>query len=414
MQEAVNGEQLRANISTTTAMERIFWACFEDLPNDVKSCFLYLVTAGNSVVVKARWIVRMWIGEGFVKPQKGKTMEEVGHGYMKELALRCLVQVALRDDVGGIMEVRVHGSLHGFLLLEAREAGFVEIHDIHNAFVPPSARRLSFQIYGGRYSRFPSMLPKLRSFVSLGNSDLDPSNTRVDSTGAEKELYDLKFLLASKFLRVLVVTGGQRVNELPEEIGNLLELRCIFIDSPELKKFPSSVKRLLNLQTLAINGTGVKTIDPGFWKIKTLRHVVASSLTLPESLEEDLPELQTLVDVKAPEGQKWDDHSCPLRRMRNLRELELEGIQAEHHRVALESALQEMHLLVSVTLRGDELPSCVYTAENLRFLELIQLYGRVDWPSGPLNVHMLRPNLRNVTLQPVEDVPQRIFAELQG
>jgi hypothetical protein len=402
------GSDIQASMSPSTAMERIFWACFEDLPNDIKPCYLYFVTLGKNVI-DAKLIVLMWIAEGFIKPRKGKTMEEVGHRYVKELALRGLIHIYSRDNVGGIWQVKVHSSLHGFLQSESREAGFAEVHDIHHVFVPPSARRLSFQIYGGRYTTFTKKLPKLRSIISLGRHDL-PIDRR-DSTGADKEIFDLKFLLGSKFLRVIVLTA-QRITELPKDIGQLLELRCLFIGSQELKHLPSSIKKLLNLQTLSIGDTGVQSIDAGFWKIKTLRYVNASNLILPESLEEQLGELQTLGGVKPPQGQEWKVHNCPLHKMRKLRVLFLEGIQHEYHGAALESALKEMHLLVIVSLKGDLLPLCVFTAKNLRFLEEIQLGGKVNWPNGALNVRMLRPNLRLFGAEPYADVPDHIKREM--
>uniref|UniRef100_A0ACD5ZNU1 Uncharacterized protein n=1 Tax=Avena sativa TaxID=4498 RepID=A0ACD5ZNU1_AVESA len=408
-----SGDQRTSSLqSISTSLERIFWASFEDLSNNIKSCFLYFVIVGKNAVVDAREIVRMWIGEGFIRPHKGKTMEEVGDRYMKELALRCLIQVHSRDNSGGIANVKLHSSLHGFLQCEAREDGFVEVHDIHDVFVPPSARRLSFQIYGGRYTTFTSKLPKLRSFISMGNGDTD-HEARFDSTGAEKLFYDLKFLLGSKFLRVIVL-GGERVKELPKAIGKLLELRYLCVKSQELKVLPSSIKRLFKLQTLDIKATGVQRVDPGFWKIKTLRHVIASNLALPAvSLEEELSELQTLVGVTPPQGQTWSHHSCPLHKMSKLRILWLERIQHEYHRSALECALQEMHLIVSVTLQGDLLPSSVFTAKNLRFLEEIRLQGRVDWPRGALNARMLRPNLRQTAVDSTEPMPPHIIEELQ-
>jgi hypothetical protein len=72
------GSEIQASMSPSTAMERIFWACFEDLPNDIKPCYLYFVTLGKSLI-DAKVIVLMWIAEGFIKPRKGKTMEDVGH-----------------------------------------------------------------------------------------------------------------------------------------------------------------------------------------------------------------------------------------------------------------------------------------------------------------------------------------------
>jgi hypothetical protein len=303
-----------ADLPTRTAIERIFWASFEDLPNDLKSCFLYFAVIPKSTLIDASEIVRMWIGEGFIKPQKGRTMEELGHDYLKELALRCLVRIGSTNTVGSIKRVGVHRSLHGFLQSEAREAGLIEVHDIHDAFVPPSARRLCLQTNGGRYTTFTNKFHKLRSFICIGNKAEDPIK---DSTGKNKVLYDLKFLLGSKFLRLIVVQGP-RIKELPKEIGNMMHLRHLTVDSNDLTDLPPSIRGLLNLQTLYIKNTNVQKIDPGFWKIKTLRHVIAAKLTLPETLPEELGELQTLHGVMPAEGMGWDQHNCPLHKMTKL------------------------------------------------------------------------------------------------
>lgn len=129
----------RANMcSTKRAMEMVFWTSFEDLPNDLKSCFLYLSCCNKSLSHHANNVVRMWIAEGFIKqPKDGKTMEELGHNYLKELVLRCLVEVEEVKAGGGIELIRVHKSLMGLLQSEVHDAGFMEIHDLNDDLVPP-------------------------------------------------------------------------------------------------------------------------------------------------------------------------------------------------------------------------------------------------------------------------------------
>nr|CDM86826.1 unnamed protein product [Triticum aestivum] len=415
MEEAKNGEkgvdwQMSAagqsNVATSTSMERIFWASYEDLPSDLKSCFLYLAILAKSGVMDVEVIVRMWIGEGFIKPHKGNTMEELGHKYLKELALRCLVGIESRNNEDDIRDVKVHKSLIAFLQLEAREAGFIEIHDVHDAFVAPSVRRLCFDIYGGRYTTFISKFTKLRSFVCMDKGE-------NEETRENKGWYDLNFLLGSKFLRVIAVVGP-RTKELPQEIGNLLQLRYLCVGTKDLTELPSSIKRLLNLQTLDIRGTQVDKIDQGFWKIRTLRHVLAESLTLPETLEEELGELQTLLGVKPAQGQKWNKLDCPLHKMTKLRTLWLAEIQGDNHGDALENSLPMMHLLVRLLLEGDVVPAgCVFTAPGLHYLEEITLDGILSFPDGPLNnVYKLRPNFRMFNREGVDKMPPEIRAQL--
>jgi hypothetical protein len=394
----------------TTTIERVFWASFEDLPIDLKSCFLYFAAYPKNTSVFANSIVKMWMAEGFIKPQKGKIIEELGHNYLKELVLRCLVQIDEMNDAGGIEWVFVHKRLYGFLQSEAREAGFMEVHDMHHVFVPPSARRVSFTTFGGRYTPFTNRFPKLRSFICwVQEEQHHQSNDSQDAN--KKHCHDLKFLCGSKFLRVIGI-WGIRIEELPNKIGDMIHLRYLNVNCKDLKELPSSIKRLLNLQTLDIEDTQVEMIDPGFWKIRTLRHVFAEKLTLPETIEEELGELQTLSGVKpAAKGGEWKGQKCPLHKMPNLWSLKLHGITHEKHGAALESALTEMHLLNDLSLQGDVIPSCVFTARSLRFLQTVKLDGTVEWPEVGWNASKVRPNLVQIELTSNE-VPQHIQEEI--
>jgi hypothetical protein len=192
------------------------------------------------------------------------------------------------------------------------------------------------------------------------------------------------------------------IEKLPNKIGEMIHLRHLGVECKDLKELPSSIKRLLNLQTLNIQETQVEMIDPGFWKIRTLRHVLAEKLTLPETIEEELGELQTLSGVKpAAQGGEWKEQNCPLRKMPNLRTLKLHGIAHDKHGAALESALVEMHLLGELSLQGDVIPSCVFTAPSLRFLQMVELdgSGTVKWPEDGWDASKVRPNLVQVKVK---------------
>jgi hypothetical protein len=72
-------------------MDKIFAASYDDLSQDLKSCFLYFAAYTKNIAQPADHIVRMWMAEGFVKPRNGRTPEELGHMYLLELASRRLV-----------------------------------------------------------------------------------------------------------------------------------------------------------------------------------------------------------------------------------------------------------------------------------------------------------------------------------
>ncbi|KAM0847783.1 hypothetical protein ACQ4PT_054807 [Festuca glaucescens] len=381
------------------AVEIVFWASFEDLPNDLNSCLLYFAGYPSNFSHSVDTIVHMWIAEGFIRRQKGKTMEEVGNDYLKELVLRCLVEVEEMNVNGSIKFVKIHRSLMGFLQSEVRESDFMEIQDIHEALVPSSVCRLSVQSCDG--SRYTSTfaqkkLSKLRSFIC----HIDDCRSRHH--------HELKFLLSSRFLRVLSVQGLSLI-ELPNQIGDMIQLRYLRIDCWSLDHLPSSIAKLLNLQTLDITNTHVDKIDEDFWRIKTLRHVLASNLRLPKtvSVVEEYPGggvLQTLHGVTPVETEDWSVGNCPLDKMTNLQSLEIHGLVDRKHDDAVTAALKRMPRLRHLKLQGGT-PFYIFKKYILRSLQTMVLHGYTLWEVVTSDFLKARPNLVQLKVNNISEVP---------
>lgn len=210
-------EQQRGGSSNS--WPRIMSRAFDDLPHHLKSCFLYLAAMRESTPVDAQRLVRLWVAEGFVRPRRGSTMEEVGQGYLKELISRCMVQLVDKDDFGAVLTVVVHDRLHAFAQDEAQEASFIESHDSTDVLAPATVRRLAvLNSTTDRYVQLSNALPKLRSIIC----DL-VEGRRVRSSNFIRTS-DLSFLHASKFLRVIDIQGLE-LNRLPNEIGSMIHLR---------------------------------------------------------------------------------------------------------------------------------------------------------------------------------------------
>uniref|UniRef100_A0A0E0JT01 NB-ARC domain-containing protein n=1 Tax=Oryza punctata TaxID=4537 RepID=A0A0E0JT01_ORYPU len=376
---------------------RIMSLAFDDLPHHLKSCFLYFAAMRESATVDAQRLVRLWVAEGFVRPRRGSTMEEVGQDYLKELISRCMVQLVDKDEFGVVQTVVVHDRLHAFAQDEAQEASFIESHDSTDVLAPATVRRLAVQNSSERYVHLSNALPKLRSVVCDLVDDRNGGAKCIQST-------DLGFLHASKFLRVIDIHGLE-LKKLPNEIGSMIHIRYLGLQCGQLEKLPQSVSSLVNLQSLILKGRNaghVLDVTAAFWRITTLRHVVAP-FALPKVLG-DLHSLQTLHGVQQL---CWDTRGCggnPLGRSTNLRSLELSGLVAKHAG-ALTAALESLDLLVHLMLDGESLPSTVFTIPSLRRLQSLKLRGSMDSPEGPGGdeaadgvVRYIRPNLTRLSM----------------
>lgn len=386
---------------------RIMSLAFDDLPHHLKSCFLYFAAMRESATVDAQRLVRLWVAEGFVRPRRGSTMEEVGQGYLKELISRCMVQLVDKDEFGVVQTVVVHDRLHAFAQDEAQEASFIESHDSTDVLAPATVRRLAVQNSSERYVHLSNALPKLRSVVC------DLVDGRNGGGGGKCiQCTDLGFLHASKFLRVIDIHGLE-LKKLPNEIGSMIHIRYLGLQCGQLEKLPPSVSNLVNLQSLILKGRNaghVLDVTAAFWRIATLRHVVAP-FALPKVLG-DLHSLQTLHGVQ---HLCWDTRrggggGNPLGTSTNLRSLELSGLHAKHA-AALTAALESLDMLVHLMLDGESLPSTVFTIPSLRRLQSLKLRGSMDSPEGPGGGHdddeataddgvvrYIRPNLTRLSM----------------
>ncbi|PAN26743.1 hypothetical protein PAHAL_5G035400 [Panicum hallii] len=378
--------------SSSNNSRRIMSLAFDDLPHHLKSCFLYLAAMRESTPVDAQRLVRLWVAEGFVRPRRGSIMEEVGQGYLKELISRCMVQLVDKDEFGAVQTVVVHDRLHAFAQDEAQEASFIESHDSTDVLAPATVRRLAvLNSTTDRYVQLSNALPKLRSIIC------DFLEGRNNRSGKCIQYSDLGFLHASKFLRVIDIQGLE-LKKLPNEIGSMIHIRYLGLQCGDLEKLPSTIGNLVNLQSLILCGRHVHVLEvtAAFWRIPTLRHVVAP-FALPSRALGDLHNLQTLHGVQ-PRG--WDGGNNPLAKATNLRSLELSELTADHAG-ALEAALESLDLLVHLSLRGDSLPASVFSVPSLRRLQSLKLWGPVDAPEGPSgaeDVRYIRPNLTRLSM----------------
>ncbi|WVZ79806.1 hypothetical protein U9M48_027341 [Paspalum notatum var. saurae] len=387
-------------------VKRILALCFDDLPSRLKSCFLYFAGMPENLIFNARRIVRLWAAEGFLKPRKGKTMEDIGHSYLKELISRGMIQLVKKDINGGVWLVAIHDRLHAFAQLEAQEASFLEVHDNADVLGPASVRRLCLQNYMQSYIPMDTPFPKLRSILcdfaedrsqnleTMPHSNVYGGSFRDQANSNDLRYHALRFLKASKFLRVIDLRGLM-IKKVPDAIGDLIHVRYLGLRSRSLGTLPQSISRLINLQTLDIKRTQVKKVAQTFWEIQTLRHVVANKLQLPKSVGA-LNNMQTLTGMVCYDP--WSNNRSPLENMVFLRNLELSGLNVSHWK-GLEDAFKKLDSLLYLHLAGKGIPSKLFTQFTLHRLQSLELFGEVDTSGDKEEEHYTLPNLTRIVLK---------------
>nr|GLL20425.1 putative late blight resistance protein homolog R1B-23 [Ipomoea trifida] len=241
---------------------------YDQLPYDLKSCFLYFGAFPRGNEIPAGKLIRLWIAEGFIEEQAQLlTLEDIAHEKLSDLVNRNLVMAMQRKSNGQIKTCRVHDMLHEFCKNEAKEESLFE--EINPGRQLDTCRRLCVQC---NVSEFLSSNPSpsaehIRSLLCFSSSKYE--------LAAEIQCIRKTFPL----LRVLHTAPDESIilTRFPRDMTNLFHLRYIAI-STTLKVLPQDIDSLWNMQTLIVRTTqSTLDIKGDIWKLTRLRHVQTNS-----------------------------------------------------------------------------------------------------------------------------------------
>ncbi|XP_057757324.1 disease resistance protein RPP13-like [Arachis stenosperma] len=100
---------------------------YDDLPEKMKPCFLYLGVYPEDCKIRVRDLIELWIVEGFIQPPEHTRMrskalqpEDIGEQYLKELVDRNLVQVIHRKSDGeSVRTCQIHDLIRELCITES-------------------------------------------------------------------------------------------------------------------------------------------------------------------------------------------------------------------------------------------------------------------------------------------------------
>ncbi|PRQ53577.1 putative P-loop containing nucleoside triphosphate hydrolase [Rosa chinensis] len=93
---------------------------YRDLPSNHKECFLYFGMFPEDETISRERLIRLWIAEGFVRPDGVKTVEAVAQTILTNLIDRNLVVVSAREIDGRVKNCRVSNLVREFIISKAK------------------------------------------------------------------------------------------------------------------------------------------------------------------------------------------------------------------------------------------------------------------------------------------------------
>ncbi|PKU87563.1 putative disease resistance protein RGA3 [Dendrobium catenatum] len=229
---------LESNLLGENSINSILRLSYVVLPNYLQNCFAFCCMFPQDHTFDKDDLVQMWISLGFIQPSQGMTMEDIGGRYFDALVNKTLVE-----------QVRGHYKMHD-LIYESASKFFAQIC---GKFVDDEESSLKIsEIF--RYlfveTTNPDIIQKIGQFKHLHSLFLFYKAFNEDICSALIEIFR-----ASRSLRLLYVCAPY-LKEIPEEIGNLIHLRCLKIVGYNLTTMPRSLSNLYHLQYLIYDSPG--------------------------------------------------------------------------------------------------------------------------------------------------------------
>ncbi|KAL6198554.1 hypothetical protein ACLB2K_028343 [Fragaria x ananassa] len=367
-----NLNSLLRNNSLLDPLKNILLLSFNDLPSQLKNCFLYCSLFPEDYLIKRRRLINLWIAEGFVEHAEGVTPEEVAEDYLMELCFRNMLQIVWKNGRGLPKQVKMHDLMRELALLTAKEEKFGLVYDGRKVMEDISTRRLAIHSIEGEIKPCPGM-SKIRSLLVFATN--------------KSSLSFLNTLLSQfKLLRSLDLENVQ-IDKLPGAVVYLFNLRYLNLKGTLIQQLPESIGRLHNLQFLNIKHINIVSLPKGIAKLLNLRYLIMFRYT------------GEYTDFKIASGTKAPSDMCKLQNLQclsciesegtiitmvgNLTQLKKIGISnvKERDEVNLWISIEKMTLLRSLELvasNEDEILPVKANCAPLPHLERLSFCGRLQ------------------------------------
>ncbi|KAL0332939.1 UNVERIFIED_CONTAM: Disease resistance protein RPP8 [Sesamum calycinum] len=116
------------NLAVTTNYDqfaKILSLSYINLPQHLRPCFLYMGGFPEDYEIHVWKLIKLWVAEGFIKPNGSNSLEEEAEEYLEDLVKRSLVLVTKRKTDGKIKICSVHDLVRDLCIRKAEEENFL-------------------------------------------------------------------------------------------------------------------------------------------------------------------------------------------------------------------------------------------------------------------------------------------------
>ncbi|XP_021296234.1 putative disease resistance RPP13-like protein 1 [Herrania umbratica] len=317
------------------------------LPSHLKRCFAYCSIFPKDYVFRKEELIPLWMAEGLLA-YSGEVvnMEDRGNECFKDLTSRsffeqlrgnksCFVMHDLISDLAKFVSGEFICRLDGGDRLSCK--------------ITKKTRYLSnVQEKYDVLKKFEALPEGLHTFLTLKSWSWPCYVTDV----IMKDL-----IVKSRSLRVLSLVHYHNINELPEEIEKLKQLRYLDLSETSIERLPNSLTTLYNLQTLLLfECAKLVELPKDMGRLINMHHLDIRGTKLvrmPQGMDK-LKDLRTLTDFVL--GEQKGSNISELGKLKNLHgRLAISNLQnVVGHRDAKDANLQEKINLRELKLKWSE------------------------------------------------------------
>ncbi|KAL2243757.1 putative late blight resistance protein homolog R1B-16 [Sesamum indicum] len=336
---------------------KILSLSYHSLPIYLKPCFLYMRVFPEDDRIEASKLIKLWIGEGFLKPIGGKSLKEAAKEYLKDLADRNLILIHKWTRGGKIKACGIHDILRELCFRESKRENLIRV---------PKTQKIHVSVPISDYTCFLCGDSVEINTIHLQEVCVGSQSTKVVSPSvceACSNMYqnlnklrwvsihdqsDVRYLLNTK-LRYLDVEGFELISE------SVIVANKFFL--------------LWNLQILDLNSMETTSLSD-VWEMPKLRHLCNYAGSFPDPVEgQDFTILQNLSTI-------WmKDFCCSeevVKRIPNLKKLAFSGC------LSGDCSLAQLNKLESLLL-GYDIPDLEDICFPTSLTKLSFLFCKFPW-----------------------------------